>query len=158
MTHKVWSSSSVPADTTNASADMIDDETRTCGGVRDSWSRLPRDKPRHLVERRNARERRRVEAVNIAFAQLRKIIPIENRNKRISKVKTLQRAIDYIEYLRQILEDDLQVTSSISKNVGSNINYDYNRNCQNEIARRTNQKLKYDENDLHDDCATRYLP
>lgn len=35
-------------------------------------------KPAQLVARRNARERHRVEAVNGAFARLRKVVPIEN--------------------------------------------------------------------------------
>lgn len=59
----------------------------------------------HLVARRNARERRRVQAVNNAFAKLRKAVPLENRNKRLSKVKTLQRAIEYIESLQDILQE-----------------------------------------------------
>lgn len=55
------------------------------------------EKPAHLVAKRNARERRRVEAVNAAFLTLRKAIPVDNkRGKRVSKVKILQRAIDYI--------------------------------------------------------------
>lgn len=37
-----------------------------------------RDKPPQLVARRNARERRRVQAVNSAFSRLRKVVPIEN--------------------------------------------------------------------------------
>lgn len=63
-------------------------------------------RPPHLVAKRNARERRRVQAVNQAFYKLRKCVPIENRNKRVSKVKTLQRAIDYIRKLERILEED----------------------------------------------------
>ncbi|GAB6032272.1 hypothetical protein CHUAL_010912 [Chamberlinius hualienensis] len=65
-----------------------------------------KDKPPHLVERRNARERRRVQAVNSAFARLRKSVPLENRSKRVSKVKTLQKAIEYINYLQDVLRDD----------------------------------------------------
>ncbi|KAI1301903.1 Protein atonal -like protein 7 [Halotydeus destructor] len=63
-------------------------------------------KPAHLVARRNARERRRVQAVNLAFARLRKAVPVENRSKRLSKVKTLQKAIDYIDSLLEILKED----------------------------------------------------
>jgi hypothetical protein len=37
-----------------------------------------RDKPPQLVARRNARERRRVQAVNSAFSRLRKVVPIES--------------------------------------------------------------------------------
>ena len=49
---------------------------------------------------RNARERRRVQAVNNSFARLRRHIPYQNRNKRLSKVKTLKIAIDYINHLQ----------------------------------------------------------
>lgn len=52
-----------------------------------SYKHVPhREKPPHLVARRNARERRRVQAVNTAFSRLRKCVPTENRNKRLSKV------------------------------------------------------------------------
>lgn len=37
-----------------------------------------RDKPAQAVAKRNARERRRVHAVNMAFVRLRKMIPIQN--------------------------------------------------------------------------------
>ncbi|XP_044736723.1 putative uncharacterized protein DDB_G0282499 [Chrysoperla carnea] len=65
-----------------------------------------KNKPPQIVERRNARERRRVEAVNSAFIRLRKAVPIENtRGKRISKVKTLQKAIEYITALQNLLKE-----------------------------------------------------
>lgn len=44
------------------------------------------EKPPHLVQKRNARERRRVQAVNSAFIKLRKVVPYENKHKRLSKV------------------------------------------------------------------------
>ena len=47
------------------------------------------EKPPQVVAKRNARERRRVQAVNQAFIQLRKAIPIE------SKVKKNQNVPDY---------------------------------------------------------------
>ncbi|XP_065159144.1 achaete-scute complex protein T3-like [Atheta coriaria] len=65
-----------------------------------------RDKPPQVVAKRNARERRRVQAVNGAFVRLRKAVPFENnRGKRVSKVKTLQYAIDYIQKLQDLLRD-----------------------------------------------------
>ncbi|KAG9509204.1 Achaete-scute-like 4, partial [Fragariocoptes setiger] len=70
-----------------------------------SYKHIPHSqKPAHLVAKRNARERRRVQAVNQAFVRLRKSVPIENRNKRVSKVKTLLRAIEYIRSLERVLE------------------------------------------------------
>lgn len=63
------------------------------------------NKPAQVVERRNARERRRVQAVNGAFQKLRKVVPIEeNKSKRMSKVKTLQLAIEYINQLQNQLQ------------------------------------------------------
>ncbi|RWS06778.1 achaete-scute 1a-like protein [Dinothrombium tinctorium] len=75
-----------------------------------------REKPPHLVARRNARERRRVQAVNSAFARLRKAVPVENRTKRLSKVKTLQRAIEYINNLMNLLKkaDELEATAVLN--------------------------------------------
>ncbi|XP_046666986.1 achaete-scute homolog 3-like isoform X2 [Homalodisca vitripennis] len=67
-------------------------------------SEVLRAKPPQLVARRNARERRRVQAVNSAFARLRRVVPLEHsRGKRVSKVKTLQRAIEYISSLLSLL-------------------------------------------------------
>jgi hypothetical protein len=43
-----------------------------------------RDKPPQIVARRNARERRRVQAVNSAFSRLRKVVPIDN-NRYVSR-------------------------------------------------------------------------
>lgn len=75
-----------------------------------------------MVAKRNARERRRVQAVNQAFYKLRKCVPIENRNKRVSKVKTLQRAIDYIRKLERILaeDEDEQQQQQFSANLAIN--------------------------------------
>ncbi|XP_056635454.1 achaete-scute homolog 1a-like [Diorhabda sublineata] len=65
-----------------------------------------KEKTPQVVARRNARERRRVQAVNMAFVRLRKAIPYQNaRGKRISKVKTLKNAIKYIQELEIILHD-----------------------------------------------------
>nr|QNN94678.1 achaete-scute C transcription factor [Malacoceros fuliginosus] len=94
---------------------LIGGSTVTTGGAKSStgkqgvkrtssYKHIPhREKPPHLVQRRNARERRRVQAVNTAFSRLRRHIPHENRNKRLSKVKTLKIAMDYIEHLRHMI-------------------------------------------------------
>ncbi|GLV35683.1 hypothetical protein CBL_01166 [Carabus blaptoides fortunei] len=73
---------------------------------RNAYKHVPhKDRPPFIVARRNARERRRVQAVNCAFTRLRKVVPIaNNRGKRISKVKTLQTAIDYIGGLQALLK------------------------------------------------------
>lgn len=65
-----------------------------------------KEKKPHVIARRNARERKRVQAVNQAFARLRRAIPYENKNKRLSKVKTLRIAIDYIRQLCTVLQGE----------------------------------------------------
>lgn len=56
------------------------------------------------IEKRNCRERHRVQVINKAFNDLRLAIPsIAYRNKRISKVKTLLKAIEYIVEMEQML-------------------------------------------------------
>jgi len=50
-------------------------KTRVTTGT---YKHIPhRNKPPQLVARRNARERRRVQAVNTAFSRLRKVVPID---------------------------------------------------------------------------------
>ncbi|KAL1459388.1 hypothetical protein WDU94_011373 [Cyamophila willieti] len=56
--------------------------------------------------RRNARERRRVQAVNEAFCKLSRLVPqvrVKDRSKRVSKLKTLAAAMEYIAILSDIL-------------------------------------------------------
>ncbi|ELU07318.1 hypothetical protein CAPTEDRAFT_80653, partial [Capitella teleta] len=65
-----------------------------------------------VVEKRNARERKRVQTVNGAFVRLRKFIPYENRHKRLSKVKTLRKAIEYIDHLQAMLGQDFEGSST----------------------------------------------
>lgn len=63
------------------------------------------------IQRRNERERSRVRAVNAAFIKLRQMVPtISSRNKRVSKVKTLQKALEYICELHNILEVSSQAS------------------------------------------------
>ena len=56
-----------------------------------------------VVARRNARERKRVKLVNDGFMRLRKHVPTDPKNKKLSKVKTLRSAIDYIRQLQHVL-------------------------------------------------------
>jgi achaete-scute complex protein len=73
---------------------------------RSSYKHVPhREKPPHMVARRNARERRRVQSVNNAFIRLRRHIPHENKKKRMSKVKTLRTAIDYIQQMQAMIAE-----------------------------------------------------
>lgn len=74
--------------------------------VKSSYRHVPHSqKPPQVVARRNARERRRVQAVNSAFLKLRKHVPYHSKHKRLSKVKTLKIAIDYIHELQSLISD-----------------------------------------------------
>ncbi|KAL8620239.1 hypothetical protein ACOMHN_061430 [Nucella lapillus] len=50
------------------------------------------------------RERIRVEAFNVAFADLRKLLPTLPPDKKLSKIEILRLAICYISYLNHVLE------------------------------------------------------
>ena len=63
--------------------------------------------PSHLVQKRNARERKRVDAVNDEFAKLRRLIPLSAATcKRISKENILHFSIAYIRGLQRMLRED----------------------------------------------------
>ena len=50
------------------------------------------------------RERMRVEAFNLAFAELRKLLPTLPPDKKLSKIEILKLAICYIAYLNHVLD------------------------------------------------------
>ena len=81
--------------------------TTSRGRKRTAQSRLPAKlKEPAAVARRNARERRRVKMVNDGFLRLRRHVPTDPKNKKLSKVKTLRLAIEYIHHLQQLLQAD----------------------------------------------------
>ncbi|XP_050725228.1 neurogenin-3-like [Eriocheir sinensis] len=51
-----------------------------------------------------SRERMRVEAFNVAFAELRKLLPTLPPDKKLSKIEILRLAICYIAYLNHVLD------------------------------------------------------
>ncbi|KAK6169966.1 hypothetical protein SNE40_018475 [Patella caerulea] len=57
------------------------------------------------VSRRNERERNRVKLVNNGFEVLREHVPCIKKNKKLSKVETLRRAVEYIKRLQQMIDD-----------------------------------------------------
>lgn len=58
------------------------------------------------ISRRNARERNRVKQVNNGFAALRQHIPGAAKAKKISKVDTLKQAVEYIQNLQMLLDEN----------------------------------------------------
>nr|CAB3223516.1 Achaete-Scute a-like2 achaete-scute like protein [Phallusia mammillata] len=68
------------------------------------------------VARRNARERRRIRNVNSAFDELRQHVPNGERNrKKISKVDTLQSAIEYIKALEELVQNRRSKTTAAAE-------------------------------------------
>ncbi|KAM8961926.1 T-cell acute lymphocytic leukemia protein 2 [Pelodytes ibericus] len=67
----------------------------------------------------NTRERWRQQNVNIAFAELRKLIPTHPPDKKLSKNETLRLAMRYIKFLIDILGD--QGITKVSMNSPGNI-------------------------------------
>ncbi|XP_018115309.1 achaete-scute homolog 3-like [Xenopus laevis] len=55
------------------------------------------------VRKRNERERKRVKCVNEGYTKLRRHLPQEYVEKRLSKVQTLRAAICYIRHLQEVL-------------------------------------------------------
>ncbi|KRX70406.1 Helix-loop-helix protein 4 [Trichinella sp. T6] len=61
---------------------------------------------------RNARERKRVHKVNIGFDQLKNYLPnLRLRTRRVSKLKILRSAIEYINSLQEILFQEVCANS-----------------------------------------------
>lgn len=59
-----------------------------------------------FIRKRNERERERVRCVNDGYSRLKEHIPLDNKDKRVSKVEILRTAISYIKHLQTLLEDD----------------------------------------------------
>ena len=131
------------------------------------------------LEKRNARERKRVQQVNLEFQKLRKLLinksfsdnikakniddddscdasnlqlSFTNPNKRISKVKTLRCAIEYIKYLQNVLRenDNSEMCqqnycfemSSLSSSSISNVDISFDENQQKK-QKLTNDNYSY---------------
>nr|CAD7577705.1 unnamed protein product [Timema californicum] len=81
---------------------------RSSSGEMGSLSREERRRRRRATQKyRTAhatRERIRVEAFNVAFSDLRKLLPTLPPDKKLSKIEILKLAICYIAYLNHVLD------------------------------------------------------
>lgn len=69
---------------------------------------LPLDDRRHAYMKRlytNSRERWRQQHVNLAFAELRKLIPTYPPERKLSKNEILRLSMKYIKFLEKVLRD-----------------------------------------------------
>lgn len=72
--------------------------------IKTSYKHVPHcQKPTHIVAKRNARERKRVQTVNDAFALLRKHVPRPSKSNKVSKVAILKVAMEYIQSLQSMI-------------------------------------------------------
>ena len=92
----------------DSSRDSRSPRGRCCNQENQGLSREERRRRRRATQKyRTAhatRERIRVEAFNVAFAELRKLLPTLPPDKKLSKIEILRLAICYISYLNHVLE------------------------------------------------------
>ncbi|EFO14622.1 helix-loop-helix DNA-binding domain-containing protein [Loa loa] len=94
------------------------------------------ERPPFMVAKRNARERTRVHAVNQAFVALKFHLPaIRSNTKRVSKLKILRAAIDYIAALTDLLHSE---NADFSKLNVSSYSFDNTMNVSSR-SRQENQ-------------------
>ncbi|XP_046560279.1 basic helix-loop-helix transcription factor amos-like [Haliotis rubra] len=72
--------------------------------------RLPKPITKDIQKKRriaaNARERKRMESLNVAFDKLRTVVPSIGDDRQLSKYETLQMAQTYIQALQDLLDKD----------------------------------------------------
>ena len=91
------------SDLRNENDDLLDDDADFLDDALDSKFGDPNSvggrKEPHLVARRNARERRRVQMVNEGFSLLRRQIPTEPKHKKLSKVNITNQILLQVQIL-----------------------------------------------------------
>uniref|UniRef100_A0A0K0F9W4 BHLH domain-containing protein n=1 Tax=Strongyloides venezuelensis TaxID=75913 RepID=A0A0K0F9W4_STRVS len=98
------------------------------------------------VEKRNERERKRVQQVNLGYIKLGEHVPKwRTNNKKLSKVETLREAAKYIQYLQNLLKEspknynnDIQVLKQ-----NNNFNTSFSSSSDNESFYQTSEVSSY---------------
>ena len=67
---------------------------------------IPQEVQKHRRTAANARERRRMNSLNVAFDRLREVVPAFSSDRKLSKYETLQMAQSYINVLQELLKRD----------------------------------------------------
>ena len=82
-------------------------EKRKTRGRRQSVPKeIPQEVQKHRRTAANARERRRMNSLNVAFDRLREVVPAFSSDTKLSKYETLQMAQSYINALQELLKRD----------------------------------------------------
>ena len=88
-------------------------EKRKTRGRRQSTPKeIPKEVQKHRRTAANARERRRMNSLNVAFDRLREVVPAFSSDRKLSKYETLQMAQSYINALQELLKRDPVPTNS----------------------------------------------
>ena len=89
--------------------------------IRDGPAKRKRRRVISLEQRKaaNIRERRRMYELNDAFDGLRKRVPTFAYEKKLSRIETLNLAVNYIEFMAEILKNDGEKCKELVKNVKS---------------------------------------
>ena len=115
-------------------AGQSDDPQLHLESQRDSTVRKMAPKPKHVIHpihgykikptenlktiKRNERERHRVQNLNNGFEILRQNIPAVAAMKKMSKINILSHAVNYIQYLHQILDSNNSSVKTESSMIG----------------------------------------
>ena len=81
-------------------------EKRRKGRKQCSRKEIPQEVQKHRRSAANARERRRMNSLNVAFDRLRDVVPAFSNDRKLSKYETLQMAQSYINALQELLKRD----------------------------------------------------
>ncbi|KAK3107313.1 hypothetical protein FSP39_011638 [Pinctada imbricata] len=103
-------------------------------------------------EKRNARERRRVQGLNHYIQTLRNKLPEEWKSKKMSKLEIIQKSSVYIQHLRNFLSltepfvldnSNRQSESSNNRNDGSNRQSEGSNNRESDDSNRQSEDSNF---------------
>lgn len=82
------------------------EKRKTRGRKQSTPKEIPLETQKHRRTAANARERRRMNSLNVAFDRLREVVPAFSNDRKLSKYETLQMAQSYINALQELLKRD----------------------------------------------------
>ena len=82
------------------------EKRKTRGRRQSAPKEIPQEVQKHRRTAANARERRRMNSLNVAFDRLREVVPAFSSDRKLSKYETLQMAQSYINALQELPKRD----------------------------------------------------
>ena len=94
-------------DTSNKNvAKRKENKRKTIRQRQSTLKEIPQEVQKHRRTAANARERRRMNSLNVAFDRLREVVPAFSSDRKLSKYETLQMAQSYINASQELLKRD----------------------------------------------------